>query len=308
MKKQTGLAAFDEYYSQYFTTEKWEQIKTAFMAQQLPCLLINKKHFQSVKTLWNDQGISWKPLAWFPMAVEWPVEKSLGETLPGFVESWIYPLNPSSLVPVLACQLGTGQRVLDACAAPGGKTLALLTTTDDTTLIVANDLSTARRTRMKDLFNKAGVSYQVEVLGRPAETLFKTYHNAFDIILCDAPCSSEEHIFNNQTELSKWYQGRVRRLSKRQLSLLLGLWYSLKPGGRLVYSTCAITPEENEGVVGSFLKKRKDASLLSWKLETPGQAGLPGTYKSEFNLADVRRIFPTDKLTPMFVAALNKAL
>ncbi len=304
--KATGKAAFDAYYSQYFADQKWQQLQECLLYSQPPCLLIHHAHLSEVKALWAAAGLSWKPVEFFSSAVYWPSEAELGTELPGFERGWLYAMNPSSLAPVVAATVSDGKKVLDACAAPGGKSLALWNSSGGAATVIANDLSAARRTRMKDVFTQFGVETQIAVLGQPAETLFRNYYEQFDIVLCDAPCSSEAHIYTNEKELSNWFEGRVRRLSKRQLSMLLGLWYAVKPGGKLVYSTCALTPEENEAVVGAFLKKRKEATLTPVPNSVPGIAGLPGEYKTEFDLTAVRRIEPDAVHSPMFVAVFSK--
>ncbi|MFA5995534.1 MAG: RsmB/NOP family class I SAM-dependent RNA methyltransferase [Patescibacteria group bacterium] len=178
----------------------------------------------------------------------------------------VYHLNAASLLPVQALNPQHGDIVLDACAAPGGKALYIAEAIGKTGKLIANDISPARRFRMKQLFldwdYAVETRHGVSLLGKPAETLFKIYPNYFDKILVDAPCSSEKHVWNSPKHLAQWSYSRIKQLKQRQIALLSGLFLALKPGGTMVYSTCAITPEENEQVVEKLLKKRGDVLQL----------------------------------------------
>jgi 16S rRNA C967 or C1407 C5-methylase (RsmB/RsmF family) len=85
----------------------------------------------------------------------------------------------------------------------------------------------------------------------------------FDRVLADVPCSGERHLFENQSELSLWTEKRTKNLAVRQYSLLSSAWLACKPGGRIVYSTCSISPMENDEVVQKLIKKRKP-EILTW--------------------------------------------
>ena len=161
---------------------------------------------------------------------------------------------------------------------------------------------------MKQVFHHYS-EHDIAVWGMKAELVCKKAPEAFDKILLDAPCSSEAHIYTTPAELEKWSINRITGLKKRQVGLLSGLWHALKPGGTLTYSTCSVTPEENEWVVAKFLARKKgEAQLQPISLPgTPGSTGLPGTYATEFDLSFVKRVLPhTDAYAPMFVAQFKK--
>jgi len=304
-KKPTGRPAFLSYYRQFFTDDNeflaWEK---ALNSQTLPILRFNQHDEQTLKKLWQAAGLTWQTLSWFPYALIWPKEVAVGTVLPGFKEKLFYPMNAASLLPPIALAAGPGDLVLDACAAPGGKAMVIDDFLDRQGHLIANDLSSGRRGRMRQIFNEYHKEH-IEVWGQKAETLFYKYPNYFDKVLVDAPCSSEKHILNEEKELKKWSETRVKTLAKRQKNLLNAVWKALKPGGTLVYSTCAVTPEENEEVVSDFLQKNHDAQLQPIDLKI-GQTGLK-KYAHGFAENLVKRIQPhLDNLDPMFVAKFKK--
>jgi 16S rRNA C967 or C1407 C5-methylase (RsmB/RsmF family) len=157
--------------------------------------------------------------------------------------------------------------VLDACAAPGGKSLVIMGSLPEGARLLANELSSDRRRRLSDVLDRhltVESRKRATVSGFDAAALGgrKGEHGRFAAILLDAPCSSERHVLGDRKALDEWTQARPRSLSRRQWSLLSSAFLLLAPGGSLVYSTCALTPEENDGPVGRLLKKYGDAVEL----------------------------------------------
>jgi 16S rRNA C967 or C1407 C5-methylase (RsmB/RsmF family) len=307
MKQPTGKSAFEAYYHRLFPNQvEFDSFLQALTAHRLPILRFHPHNQTKLQALWQQQGIPFETLDWYPYAALWPKTIPYGQIIPGYTEHLFYPMNASSLLPVLSLDPQPGEYILDACAAPGGKALFISELLNTNTL-VANDLSRARRDRMKTIFRN--YNRDIAVWGMKAELICKKAPEAFDKILLDAPCSSEAHIYSNAEELAKWSENRVRGLKKRQVGLLGGVWHALKPGGRVVYSTCAITPEENEWVVGQFLKKKKGSAILeTCDLRCPGITGFDGEYPTSFDLTHVRRVMPQHhNLDPMFVAVFRKS-
>ncbi|MFZ5438193.1 MAG: RsmB/NOP family class I SAM-dependent RNA methyltransferase [Patescibacteria group bacterium] len=303
--KLTGKTAFLTYYQQFFNDEKeFSDWQKALETPTLPILRFNPNDEQLLKELWQQAGLTWKTLSWYNYALIWPKEAPVKTILPGFKGKLFYPMNAASLLPVLALGAGPGDLVLDACAAPGGKAMVIDDFLDRKGHLIANDLSSGRRGTMRQIFADYHKEH-IEVWGQKAETLFYKYPNYFDKVLIDAPCSSEKHILNEEKELKKWSENRVKTLAKRQKNLLKAVWQTLKPEGVMVYSTCAVTPEENEEVVSDFLQNNRDAQLQPITLDI-GQAGLKN-YVHGFDEKLVKRIQPQlDNLDPMFVAKFKK--
>jgi 16S rRNA C967 or C1407 C5-methylase (RsmB/RsmF family) len=313
-QKTTGEQAFREYYRKVFPeVEEFEQFLVCLKTPSRPALRFRLENESKLRHLWEQAGLSWRPLGWCQRAVEWPPEAQPGQILPGYPERLCYPMNASSLLPVLALDPQPGETILDACAAPGGKALFIFDQMGRRGRLIANDLSQSRRSAMQVIFKEYGAG-EIETTRQAAETIFRRSPEAYDRILLDAPCSSEKHVFNSPTHLARWSPVRVRRLAQRQYGLLSGLLLALKPGGRLVYATCAVTPDENEAVVARFLEKKGDLVVLETiSSELPGEGGLPIPTPREkrgltaFNLQYVRRILPQHHdLDPMFVAVFRK--
>jgi len=130
------------------------------------------------------------------------------------------------------------------------------------TRLIANDLSKERRRRLRNVIEThitGELCGRITVTGFDAAALARkqSERERFDAILLDAPCSSERHILQNKTLLKQWTPARPRFLAVRQWSLLSAAFLLLKPGGSLVYSTCAINPEENDAVAEKLLLKYK---------------------------------------------------
>lgn len=294
LRKKDGREAFLSYYRTLFPAAEFEAFLNALSTENWPVLRFNKIHAKALKKAWANAGLPWETLDWHPHALRWPDGWPKGDPLPGYDEGWIYPQNPSSLLPVLALDPHPNDTVLDACAAPGGKTLFLADLMEHQGTLIANDRSPLRRERLKKILKKYAVDGFVYVENRNAATLFKTYPNQFDKILLDAPCSSEKHVWNDPTELARWKPGRIRHLKNDQWALLNGLLRALKPGGRLVYSTCAVTPEENEPLIEKFLQKNPTLTQRSLNPAWPHDHG---------------RVHPHRHpgMDPMFVAILEKS-
>jgi 16S rRNA C967 or C1407 C5-methylase (RsmB/RsmF family) len=307
-QKLAGKGAFLDHYRRIFPDpDEFERFLDSLQEPRRPVLRFHPNYAGRLRQMWVERGLSWMPLSWYPYAVEWPPEASPGQTLPGYNERLFYPMNASSLAPVLALAPQPGDSILDACAAPGGKALFIYEHLNEASRLVANDLSGARRAVMDKIFREYGVQ-DIETSQERAETIFKRWPESFDRILLDAPCSSEKHVYNNPAHLARWSPARVRQLQQRQYGLLSGLILALKPGGRIVYSTCAVTPEENEAVIARLLEKKGDLVQIE-----PVEAGLPGEggidlgESRNFEPSVVRRILPhRHGLDPMFVAVLRK--
>jgi 16S rRNA (cytosine1407-C5)-methyltransferase len=219
-----------------------------------------------------------------------------------------YFLNYASVLAAKSLRLppgtGAGEKalILDACAAPGGKSLVLASLMRDNARLLSNELSPERRRRLSEVLNKhlsAEKRARVTVSGFDAAALGgrKNERGRFDAILLDAPCSGEQHVIKSQKALSAWTKARPGFLSARQWALLSSAFLLLKPGGSLVYSTCALTPVENDGVAGKLLKKYK------------GEAGLDEPDFDEGEKTEYGRIILPDTnkgLGPMYVARFRK--
>jgi 16S rRNA (cytosine967-C5)-methyltransferase len=176
----------------------------------------------------------------------------------------------SQLIAELA---GEGSKILDACAAPGGKT-AILAERNPEAEITACDISKRRLQEMERIFrndpNMACVKY---VVADAADVDLKP---EFDLVLCDAPCSGTGTLARNPEVRHRLSEEELARQHERQVRILSSLMRCVKPKGRLLYSTCSLEPEENETVVQECLKSNSDFKLVSLEREVHklAQSGL----------------------------------
>lgn len=172
-----------------------------------------------------------------------------------------YSLDAASLEPVRALEIQRGERVADFCASPGGKLLAAIFAVQGEAEFVANDLSVGRVARLKAVLHDClpdEMVQRVKVYQSDAGRWGQRFPESFDKILLDAPCSGERHLLGSKKELERWSAKGSQRLSVRQHALLCSALDSLRPGGRLVYSTCSISLYENDAVVDKLFKSRAD--------------------------------------------------
>ncbi|MDR1251886.1 MAG: 16S rRNA methyltransferase [Treponema sp.] len=192
--------------------------------------------------------------------------------------------------------------VLDACAAPGGKSLVIASALPAGTRLLANEFSADRRRRLFETLDKhldREKREQVRVSGfdAAAQGRRKSEHGRFAAILLDAPCSSEAHVLKDKHALSAWTPARPRFLARRQWALLSSAFLLLSPGGSLVYATCAVSAEENDGVVRRLFEKYGGLAVPDPPEFTEGE-------KTEFGSI----ILPDNSggIGPMYVARFRK--
>jgi 16S rRNA C967 or C1407 C5-methylase (RsmB/RsmF family) len=148
------------------------------------------------------------------------------------------------------------------CAAPGGKTLVLASTLGQGGEIVANERSSQRRKRLKTVLDAhlaPALRSCVAVTGHNAAVWGLHEKNAYDRVLLDAPCSSERHLVLQPRYLAAWSPSRSRSLARQAYAMLLAALDAAKPGGLLLYSTCALLEAENDEVIRRALERRPGA-------------------------------------------------
>lgn len=289
-------------------------VDSAVFAQQLATPLRPSVRINPLKADPADTIATMKLLGWRGESVAW-CEHAFTITA-GFEQlrdslltdaGAIYIQNSSSWLPVLALDPQPGERVLDVCAAPGGKTSHIAALAQNKGTIVANDNSRPRLMRMQRNLERLGVQ-NVEFSLRDASQLARHLEGEqFDRILLDAPCSGEGLIdLNKLKDLDTWSVAHIKRLGQLQKRILGQAWQLLRPGGTLIYSTCTTAPEENEVVIDWLLRRAPDAELREITIDNPRLTGGLTTWQSRTFSPEIirtRRILPGDDGQEMFYVA-----
>lgn len=183
------------------------------------------------------------------------------DQLPGFAKGACFIQDAAAQLASLLLDPQPGERILDACAAPGGKTCHLLELQPDLAEVVAIDSDPARLQRVEDNLHRLGLEATV-LCGDASDSDTWWDGQRFDRILLDAPCSATG-VIRRHPEI-KWLRrdSDIDTLVATQEQLLSGLWPLLKPGGVLLYVTCSLLPEENSQQIEGFLARHRDARLL----------------------------------------------
>lgn len=185
--------------------------------------------------------------------------------IPGSQQS--YFLDSASVFAALCLPLENAENLLDLCAAPGGKTLVLASRMPDDAKLSSNERSPERKHRLATVVQTclpAEISERVITSCSDGATWCTRQSECFDHILLDAPCSSERHVIAEPKYLNTWSPSRIKTVTTEQWALLSSAYRLLSPQGILLYSTCALCPEENDGMIERLYKKfNKNGSAFS---------------------------------------------
>lgn len=173
---------------------------------------------------------------------------------PEWVSGYVYSQDPAAMFPALIGAAKPGERVLDLCAAPGGKSTALGEELQGQGLLVANDISRRRVKDLRENIERWGISNALITNDDPA-SLARKFPSFFDLVLVDAPCSGEGMFRKNPAAISYWSPAYILKCARRQKEILKEAVKMIKPGGRMVYSTCTFSPEEDEQIVSWLVRK-----------------------------------------------------
>jgi len=173
-----------------------------------------------------------------------------------------YYLDPASASVAHALGVKPGHDVLDLCAAPGGKSLVLACELDGDGRLVANERSATRRARLHRVLDghlTARARAAVVVTSHDASRWALYEPESYDRVLADVPCSSERHVIQSTGALARWSPSRPKRLAAAAYAIGCAAVDATRPGGVVAYSTCALSPVENDAVVERLLTRSRGA-------------------------------------------------
>ncbi len=223
-----------------------------------------------------------------------------------------YMQEPSAACAATVLDAQPGERILDLCAAPGGKTIQIATALGDSGLLWSNEYVAARARVLAQNVERWGCRRSV-VSNKDTGPLCEGLADFFDGVIVDAPCSGEGMFRKEPVALEQWSVDNIRLCATRQGEILDNAAKAVRPGGRLVYSTCTFAPEENECMVAAFLASHPDFELLpidvDWGCAAFSFDAVKGFCDLETCDADLtrcRRIFPHQGGEGHFVALLRR--
>lgn len=215
-----------------------------------------------------------------------------------FHDSGLYYIQDASAMSVVELlSPNPHEKVLDLCAAPGGKSTQIAEKMQNTGLLVSNEIVPSRAKILSYNIERMGITNTL-VLNETPEKLCGMYPEFFDKVLVDAPCSGEGMFRKNIDAIDEWEKSDIYSCAKRQLNILENASTCLKNGGILAFSTCTFNTIENEGIVLEFLKNHNEFSLVSpeniYKDFTEGICGENITKEDfeKYKLSKCIRLFP----------------
>lgn len=243
--------------------DDWQAILAANNAQAPMTLRVNARRFRRDDYLaqLQDAGIEATATRFAPHGIQLasplPVDR-----LPWFADGAVSVQDEAAQLCTTLLDLAPGQRVLDACAAPGGKTCAILEACDDLQEVVAIDESADRLPRVRENLDRLDLTATLKQADAAATDQWWD-GTPFDRILLDVPCSASGVIRRHPDIKLLRRESDIVPLAAIQLGLLVAMWRILQPGGRLVYATCSVFPQENHRIIQRFLKQQTGAVLVS---------------------------------------------
>lgn len=228
--------------------QRWPLLKSALLAEDEPTTQHKISRFNHFSTeVPTDQDYVFHGIS------------ELQRDAQGLFKNYIMDI--ASYWAAKALDVQSGDVVLDMCAAPGGKTLILAEALSQAGELIANEVSAGRRERLIKVIQQYIPRENRErffVTGRDGGKFALTHPKYFDRILVDAPCSGERHLLQSPSDLQGWTPNRSVQLAQRQYALLTSALMACKPGGRILYSTCALSELENDAVIEKLIKKKME--------------------------------------------------
>ncbi len=243
-------------------------------------------NLEELELAWNEEGVVRKEVH-FPWSEDAKIYRIVSfprqpDQLESFKKGLFYLQDPSTLLAVNLINAKPDESILDSCAAPGGKTCAMAVTMKNTGTIVAADPDQGRLRRLCENTERLAVSNTIVTLNVSKAT--DDLPASFDAILIDAPCSNSGVMRRRLDVRWRLSVQEIKSITEQQVTILKENANRLKPGGRLVYSTCSLEPEENHQIVAQFLEENPSFQMVEEKQLTPFEHGVDGAYAAKLVL------------------------
>ncbi len=274
---------------QMMEPEEFESFVSSYDRPRAQALRINPlkcAETEKVKKVLQDnfhlEEVPWEKNGYYYSAEDTPGKHPYHEAGVYYIQE------PSAMAPVTYLDAKPGQRILDLCAAPGGKTTQIAARMNGEGILIANEPNPNRAKILALNIERLGISNAIVVSALP-DALSEIFQGYFDRILVDAPCSGEGMFRKNEEAETEWSPENVEMCAERQNDILREAVKMLAPGGRIVYSTCTFAPAEDEAQISDFLKNNPDFTCVKadadhgmeyGRAEWAGDDPAPGTENS----------------------------
>jgi NOL1/NOP2/sun family putative RNA methylase len=248
--------------------EEWQDFLQAYADERAYGLRINRRKI-SAEAFQGISPFSLKPVPWTDSGFYYNGENKPGKH-PYYHAGLYYIQEPTAMLPVELLDVQADDMVLDLCAAPGGKSVAIAGKLGREGCLVSNDPQLQRARALLKNIELYGIR-EVVVTNELPKKLSSSLEEVFDKILVDAPCSGEGMFRKEPDMIKEWTPSINESFAKLQLDILQEAGKMLKKGGRIVYSTCTFSEIENEGVIEEFLDKNPNFRLERISLLTNHQ-------------------------------------
>lgn len=208
---------------------------------------------------------------------------------PYYYAGLYYIQEPSAMFPVTLLDIGPGEKVLDLCAAPGGKSVQIAARMKGQGVLVSNEINPDRAKALVKNIELCGVTNAVVTM-EPPEKLEGKFRDYFDKILVDAPCSGEGMFRKDENAVRSWTRFDRRRYPAIQKAAIHTASRMLKPGGLMAYSTCTFNQDENEDVIEDFLSGHPEFELVHIDKHDGITGGFTGAYTND--MGKCARLWP----------------
>jgi 16S rRNA (cytosine1407-C5)-methyltransferase len=253
-----------EHYDQFLDPGERARLREALEQPRLPAIRVNtlKIEIEQARQTWPERyGWTVQPVPF--CAAGWQItgtDQPLGDTLE-FQNGYYYIQDAASMLPAEMFSDHDSPLILDLAAAPGGKTTHLASRYADRGVILANDTSARRITALRANLQNWGV-FGALVTNYPGERMGRWFPETFDRVLIDAPCSGDTLRVATGRKTRTVSDREHEALCQRQEALLLSAFQAVKPGGEIVYSTCTMSPAEDEAVLDDLLRRYPQQAVI----------------------------------------------
>lgn len=259
--------------------------KERFQALRVNPLKVNRDEFVA------KAPFTLKPVAWESNGFYYDKCDAPGKH-PYHAAGVYYIQEPSAMAPAAYLDAQPGEKILDLCAAPGGKSTQIAAAMRGDGVLISNEIHPARAKILSENVERMGIRNAM-VTNESPQSLARVFESYFDRIMVDAPCSGEGMFRKNAEACEEWSTENVQLCAQRQEEILECAASMLRPGGRIVYSTCTFAPEENEGTISRFLEKHPEFSVADVERYKTMSAGVAAwTSEPRPGLEKTIRLFP----------------